>query len=175
MKKLSALLILFLWVFAVNAQETDSDKAIQYNDQVIGLQNKLAEGILGFMEITGGEGATREQADVGLADLGKSSEKIIKDLEKLGSFQGNTGFYQAALALFKFYNRIILKEYKEMIAIVFKPELTEKDMQDLNALQIKITEEEKILDEKFQSEQTAFAKKYNFTLGENELQQKIDE
>ncbi|HRB20038.1 MAG TPA: hypothetical protein PKZ14_08140, partial [Chitinophagales bacterium] len=67
------------------------------------------------------------------------------------------------------------KEYKEMLTLLtsgnnFTKEAINKKIKELSG---SISKKEKPLDEKFQAAQKEFAKKYNFELSKNELQERM--
>jgi hypothetical protein len=163
MKILFALLTGFISITTFAA----SDAAIEYNDKIINEQSKIGEKILAF------SGDPNETTLQGIREQAQSSISVVS---KMKPYEGNIEFKAAAIALFTFYSDITQHEYKDLLKLVANKDkydqnkLTEKMNQLINS----ITSKEKPLDARFNEAQVAFAKKYGFTLGKNELQDEID-
>ena len=153
-------LITSFQLFAAN------DAAITYNDKIVGEQTKIGEAILAF---------SGNPNDFSLKQIKTQADNSLTVLNTMKPFDGNKDLLDAAKALFKFYAAITKNEYKKILVI-----LQEKDKYTQEQLTAKINEysnsiskREAPLDEKFQTAQKAFAKKHNFTLSKNELEEKI--
>jgi hypothetical protein len=171
MKSIFAFL-LFVLPLTISAQTNTT--AIEYNDHIVELQNRIGYKMVSFNEEVGKNDATYESVKVHLEDLLLVTQTVIKETEKIPAHEKNITLRNSALDLFKFYETTIKFDYSKMIELLFVGELTEAKLADLQVILEKVTNDEKVYDERFQSEQQKFAEKYGFTLEENELQQQID-
>jgi hypothetical protein len=92
----------------------------------------------------------------------------------MGPFEDDATFKDAAIDLFKFYKRAFAQDYKELLDIIEKEEPTMDDLDRVNTIVEKVGDEEKIVDDKIQTAQKAFADKHNVKITDNSLQDKID-
>lgn len=143
-----------------------SDEAVRYNNEIITEQNKIGEAILEF---------SNNPNDFTLLNIKNKGEESLLVLSKIKGFETDKKFIKAAKNLFKFYINISQKEYKEMLTLLtsgnnFTKEAINKKIKELSG---SISKKEKPLDEKFQAAQKEFAKKYNFELSKNELQERM--
>ncbi|MCC6702840.1 MAG: hypothetical protein IT221_15015 [Fluviicola sp.] len=164
--------LLFVLPITIGAQTFKT--ATEYNDYIVGLQNRIGEKMISFNTEVSSVGATFESVNVELKALVEETEKVIKEIEKLPAFEKNTSLRNAAKDLFLFYEKTIKEDYTKMINLIYNTDLTEEDLAQLQAILDKVTNDEKVIDERFQSEQQQFAAKYGFTLEENELQEQLD-
>lgn len=171
MKTLFLLLVLLTSGLA-SAQKFSS--AVEYNDHIVDLQNEIGYKMIAFNEQVGGENSTMEQVQPFFDDLLSTTRDVIQRLEKVQPWENNKELKLAALELFRFYERTIDKDYRQMIGIVYKAEMTDEDYQALTEILAKVTEDEKAFDNRFQLAQQAFADKYNIDLEKNELQEELD-
>jgi len=167
--KLALLLLLPLGSLAQKITEP-----VEYNDKIVGYQNNIGYKMLAMNEYIGGEDSNKERAHSLRLELLQTTKESISGVQKMPSFQGNDELRQSAIELFKFYQRVVENEYKQMIDILYSEELSEDDIATLEEMVNKITIEEGTYDENFQAAQEAFAKKHNLELEENELQEEID-
>lgn len=171
MKTLFLLLVL-LTSGMVSAQKFSS--AVEYNDHIVDLQNEIGYKMIAFNEQVGGENSTLEQVQPFFDDLLSTTRDVIKRLEKVQPWENNKELKSAALELFRFYEVTIDRDYRKMMEIIYKTELTDEDYTALTDILAKVTEDEKGFDGRFQVAQQAFADKYNFDLEKNELQDELD-
>jgi ElaB/YqjD/DUF883 family membrane-anchored ribosome-binding protein len=164
--------LLFVLPITVGAQTFES--GIEYNDYIVALQNRIGEKMISFNTEVASETATLESVNVELNALIAETETVIKEISKMPAFEKNTSLRNSAKDLFLFYEKTIKEDYTQMVNLLYTVELTEETIAQFQAILEKVTNEEKVYDERFQSEQQQFATKYGFTLEENELQEQID-
>jgi hypothetical protein len=148
--------------------------AVDYNDFIVEQQNAIGSAIINFNTIFGDENLNEEMALAGHGELLSVIQQSIDAMEVLEAFEGNTELRNSALELFRFYDRIVQKQYLDMLYIMLKVEITSDDEELMGDLLRSITDEEAGFDLRFQAAQNAFAEKYNFKLIENEMQEEID-
>jgi hypothetical protein len=165
------LFALLLLPIATAAQIKDP---IIYNDKIVGYQNDVVTEMLNLNESINLDNSTHASIEAQRLQLLKTAQRSVSDTQKMPAFEGNTELRDAAVSLFKFYEGIIRNEYKQMIDIIYKEEITEDDLATLNALVARITEDEIAFDERFEKAQSAFARVHGLDLIENELQEEID-
>ncbi|HPD64645.1 MAG TPA: hypothetical protein P5050_04560 [Bacteroidia bacterium] len=157
----SLLLSVVMLSFKSYSQPTFST-AIEYNDYIIDLQNKIVAGIQDFVtEVSEGD---KTSAMNSLNNMIAIIDNCLKELNTMGPWESNTAFRDAAVELFKFYKSVGQNEYVEFVDIKFKPELTDDDYAKLQAIVDRISEKEKIYDEKFATAQQNFADEFGFTI-----------
>lgn len=166
-------MLAFLFVsFALKAQSYQKDPVL-YNDKIVNAQNAIGREILTFVDFMGQ--ADWEGAENQLSGIISVTDEKILEIGKMTGYKGSITLRDAALDLFKFYNRTFKTDYQEILQILKKDELTEEDQGKLGEIINHITEEEGHFDEKFRNAQTTFATTHNITLIENELQEEIEE
>ncbi len=167
------LAIAFVAAFFTGNAQTFTN-AVEYNDFIVNEQNKIGEKILLLIEKFGEEGMTKEGISPTLEDLLVTAKSGVAATKKLGPFEGGAELKASALALFQFYVQIIDKDYREIINLLYGGEMDDAALARLNEIMEKVQADEATYDGDFQAAQTAFASKFNITLEENELQDKMD-
>lgn len=142
---------------------------ISYNDAIIGEQTKIIENFLALANIAG----TEEFAAKRTETLNVCDESI-KKVSAMPAYEENTEFRDAALGLFKFYKKIIEKEFNDMNTLLLNPDFDTESLNQITEMQTKIAEEEKGYDDRMQKAQQDFASKHGFGIEKNSLQDKID-
>jgi hypothetical protein len=170
---MKSLFITFLLLVTFSSFSQTNTEAIKFNDDLVNLQNQIGEKIILFNSIVGADNATFETVNPVLNDLKNVVSDVLLKAENLKAYDNNLELKNAFLELFRFYNRTVNNEYKEIVKIIFVDE--KMDVDRVNLLIEKVISEESILDAKFKSVQNAYALKYGFTLEENQIQDKIDE
>lgn len=170
MKKLLMIGLLFIG-FKSQAQQFSTP--IEYNDYIINLQTIIGEKIIAFNEALNLETATFESLLPYHRALIETSADAVAKTKSLPAYEGNSELRDNALALFEFYYKTFSNEYLEMIKIIFETDLDDAEVARLSEILEYITANEATIDNNFQTAQKAFAEKYNMTLGENELQDKL--
>lgn len=167
--------ILFLLLIIPNALWSQTtDEAVAYNDKLIAEQDKIGYVMLDLMNSLGQETSTYENSENLRLELIKTINQSLKAVNKMGSFGGSSELKNATVSLFEYYKRVVENEYKEMLTILYKDELTEDDNARLEELLEQVTAEEAKYDDAFQAAQQKFALKYNIELQENEMQELLD-
>jgi hypothetical protein len=170
---MKALFITFHLLVTFSSFSQNNTEAIKFNDDLVNFQNQIGEQIVYFNSVVGLENASFETVNPVLNELVKTVNEVILKAEKLKPYDNNIELKNAFMDLFKFYQRTVNTEYKEIVKIIFVDE--KMDVDRVNLLIDKVTQEEAVLDAKFKSVQNAYALKYKFKLVENEIQEKIDE
>lgn len=154
----------------IKTPENLKDDAIDYNNAIIDQQTKIIKGIINLgnsFESKDGELMEDRYNDVlSLIQTG------ISEVSKLGPFDGSTKFKEAALIQFSFYQSALKNEFREIINILKKEDISDNDVKRIQELATKVTEDEKQHDKAFKKAQLKFTKKYNIQLQENELNKK---
>ena len=152
---------------------TSFSTPIEYNDYIIARQTSIINHILDISKTA----QTDLQATEALLNQGvKLADSALLDVKGLPAFNGDSTFRNRAISMFHFYRQVFDVDYREMVAIRKKGDhITVEDVQRLDAIQARLTEEETERDKHFQNAQQEFAERNNLRLGENELQKKIDE
>jgi uncharacterized protein Yka (UPF0111/DUF47 family) len=144
---------------------------VKYNDYIVDQQTAIGEGILSFTNALNDEKNTQEGA-LNQLDLSlKITENALANIKNLKRLNPDFGLGDAAQALFEFYKKTMEISYKEMVIELFN---TSPDMDKLNRIIQSVSDDEKMVDQTFSEAQEKFAQHYNISLGENELQKKLD-
>jgi hypothetical protein len=158
-----------LFLFACGAA-ANKRAAIDYNDAIVGEQNKIIEHTLAMSNST---------YDIAVAD--EHRLKIIEQCDAsiavvgaMEPFDGNYDLRDAALNLFKFYKEISTEDFKNILEILAMEEISDEDYQQLEAIDASISKREAPLDAAFKKAQKAFSEKYNIELLKNEYQDALD-
>ncbi|MER3497384.1 MAG: hypothetical protein C4308_01475 [Chitinophagaceae bacterium] len=141
--------------------------AQEYNDYIINRQTEILKQILAFSD------AAQYNVDSAELLLNKSIgtiSKSIEDINGMSAYKGDTSLRNAAVNSFAFYKRIFSNEYKQILDIRRRPQLTEQDVQAIQQIVDKISNEEKAYDERFQKAQARFARDNHMQMKENEMQ-----
>ncbi len=179
-KQLFLILVLPMVMFVSSCSQSNekkSDKisfssAIEYNDYIVNLQTKTIKEILALTDqLKNGDSLAIQQS---FNKFGTQAKKSLEDLKKLDSFKGDVSFRNSALDLFQFYVTIYEVDYKEMINIVTKKNVTDKDLARVDQIVAKVSTDEVKFDDNFAKAQQAFAEKNNMKIIKNELQDEID-
>ncbi|MCX6556078.1 MAG: hypothetical protein NTW95_01370 [Candidatus Aminicenantes bacterium] len=151
-----------------------SNKAINYNDRIVGYQNKIIEKMLALADSF--SQANPAAMQVKLLALNGQIDESLAVVSRMQDFKGNTRLRDAAVALFEFYRDIAAAEYAELVDILGKGtgNVTDGDRDRLQEIQSNITAREAEFDKELQEAQKEFALKYNIEVTENKYQKKID-
>ncbi|MBK9793829.1 MAG: hypothetical protein IPP60_12260 [Sphingobacteriales bacterium] len=163
MKHLFIFCFLLITSFSIYA---NSEDAIAYNDKIVSEQTKIGEAILAF---------STNPNDFSLTQIRTQAENSLGVLNGMKPMDGNKDFLVAAKALFKFYAGITKNEYKKILELIQEKDkyTSEQITAKINELTESISKKEVPLDAQFKDAQVAFAKKYNFTLRKNDLEEKF--
>lgn len=150
----------------------DTRKAISYNDSMVAIQNDIIVKFLGF---------TKDMANMDSAKAQAERLKVVKQIDEgIGKTQqlkfdgDDKQFKQTFMELLRFYKRVVAKDYEELIALLYRENQTQEDIDKINAFVDRFSKEEVEYDLKFSRVQKQFAQAYNLRTKENELQKEID-
>lgn len=163
MKTVSLLLLLFGFQLVTAAQTPSFKTAVEYNDYIIALQNKVGASIAEFNKAV--DSGSLSYANATREKIVKAADEALIKLKKLPAYKGNSSFREATIPLFAFYKGCAENEYKELVNLVLggKP-IDDAVMTRINELIAQVTEKENKLDQQFAAEQKKFARDNNFTL-----------
>lgn len=149
------LLLLLTFSFTASAQEDASD----YNNMIVDEQTKIGNRIVDFSNAESNE-------DMQLAHkiLLQQIDESLSVIEKLGAWQGDGALQNSSIQLFNFYKSIASIEYKEIMEMLNKDQLSEEEISHYDVIQTNITSREEKLDADFAFRQEEFAKRWGFTL-----------
>lgn len=151
-----------------------SNKAINYNDRIVGCQNKIIEKMLALADSFSQANPAAMQEK--LRALKGQIDESLSEISRMQDFKGNTRLRDAAVVLFQFYRDIAAAEYAELVDILSKGtgNITDGDRDRLQEIQASITAREGEFDKELQAAQKEFALKYGIAVTENKYQKKID-
>lgn len=191
MKRLSYLLITLVLIFTIAACESKtstesndnkkSDKttfatAVEYNDFIIGQQEKVSKTILSMSDVMSTEKINYDDLIARYNDFGKECKKALDTIKTMDEFNGNKAFRDEAIKLFEFYYEIYQKDYKELANILVKGKnVTNNDLSRMKEIQESITKRENIREGAFADEQNKFAVENNMQIVPNDVQNQIDQ
>lgn len=165
MKKIVSLLLLIPVSFCVWAQTSGTE----YNDLIVDEQTKIGEKIIAFSSAE-----TNEDMELALKVMIEQIDASIATVKNIGNWKGDASLKNSAIGLFNFYRSIATVEYRELLNILKHDEISESDAARMDAIMADITKREEKFDADFAYNQEEFAKRNNFTLEPNQLQEKID-
>lgn len=163
MKAISLFLLLFGFQFVAAAQTPSFKTAVEYNDYIIALQNKVGKCIADFNKAV--DSGSLSYANAMREKIVKAADEALVKLKKMPAYNGNSSFREATIPLFAFYKSCAETEYKEMVNLVLGgKEIDDAVIARVNELVVLVTEKENKLDQQFAAEQRKFARENNFTL-----------
>jgi hypothetical protein len=145
-----------------------SDQAIEYNDRIVGLQTRVAKGMIDFSKSS--ETADGAQIEKKHAELVGTLEAVLKEAKTIEPFEDSTEFRDAAVEMFTFYDSIARKQYLEIMNILKKETPEQADLDRIDEIVKSISLREDVLDKKFQGIQRAFAREHGIKLIDNQMQ-----
>ena len=167
-------LVYLLFIVAVAATTGCEKKltATEYNNKIIDEQGKVLDLVLDFTAKV--DESDMKGARLLLEKTGEQCDSSIKTIEAMGPFDDDASFKDAAIDLFKFYKRAFATDYKELLDIIEKEEPAMEDLDRVNVIVKKVSDEEMVLDDKVQKVQKEFADKHDVKITDNSMQEKID-
>lgn len=171
MKSFIFTFLVFSSLCQANAQTFKT--AVEYNDYIVEQQTLIGEKLMTFFERFGEEDMSNAVISTILDDLLNTVNDGVLAIKRLPAYEDDTQMRQAALELFQFYSKTIDQDYREMVNLVFGGNLDDATAARFKEIVAKVQAEEVEYDLNFSSAQGAFAEKYDFTLEENELQEKM--
>lgn len=171
MKKIILLIALscMSFVLSLSAQDKKASmtfkSAIDYNNFIIDEQEKVGTCMNHLSQAV--ESGTPQDMNDALDTLQVQTKKSKNVIGKLGAYNNNKDFRNAAVKLFLFYYKISRKEFKKMVKVISKGDkITKKDISVIDTIDKSISAKETILDASFSEAQQKFARENNFTIGE---------
>lgn len=147
-------------------------EASDYNDAIVDVQNEIGDRILEFSGMLGMQ--NYKGAEIHIANVLAATESGVSEIEALPPFEGNTAFRDAALDLFRFYDKTFRNEYPEMLSLVKKGNMSEEDnLRFMNLLE-GVARGEQQYDEAFRLAQMEFATRHKISLHDSDYTQKSD-
>ena len=158
----SAILLLVL-SFSTATAQTTFKSGIEYNDFIVAEQSKI--GVLigkfnGFIELS----SYNEARTLLTGDMVSETRLAIRNIKRMPAYNGDSKLRDAAIGLFNFYLGCFENEYLKMLNILAKSDISPADADEMNKILKIVTDNEKVVDDAFQSAQADFAAKNGFTL-----------
>lgn len=146
--------------------------SIRYNDYIINLQTRVYEKIIALVKCF--DTCDDKELRASYTAFGDEAKATIKEIKRLGDFNGNTDFRDKATDLFAFYVEVYEGAYKELIEIVISGKMDAKTEKRMNAIVEEVSLKETALDNAFQTAQQKFASDNGMQIIENDMQKEID-
>ncbi len=147
-------------------------QAVEFNNKVVEEQNKF---VTSFLDLSSNSPKySDEELKVKFDETLTLAEGNLETIRNLETPENGTEFKKAAEDLFEFYVKILKNDFKEMLELSRKEELTTTERAKILELQTNITNEEAKYDKAFSEAQKTFTEKYGITLEENTLQEDIN-
>lgn len=191
MKKINFILaacILMLTIAACQSKSSSDSKddkksdkatfstAIEYNDFIIGQQEKVIKTVLKMSDVMNVTPINNEDLKARYNDFGMECKKALDTIKTMDEFNGNKAFRDESIKLFEFYYEIYQKDYKELIDILVKGDnISEADVNRMKEIQESITKRENVRDGAFANAQNKFAAENNMQIIPNAVQNEIDQ
>lgn len=146
--------------------------SIRYNDYIINLQTRVYEKIITLVKCF--DSCDDKELRASYSDFGDEATATLKEIKRLGDFNGNTDFRDKATDLFAFYVEVYEGAYKELIEIVISGTMDAKTEKRMNKIVEEVSVKETALDNAFQTAQQTFASENGMQIIENDMQKEID-
>jgi|GEM_PF-1633836 len=165
MKTLKLSLMAFSAALLLNSCTPSPEEARIYNDEIIGLENPLAEKETAFIDMLSDDKSPEEMKKA-YDDLVKQSDEAMSGIEKVEAFDNSTAFRDAAKEYFATFRSIATNEYKSILDLAAKnpEEITDDDSKKYEDLLASVQDKSEKALAKIQTEQSAFAAKYKFEI-----------
>lgn len=163
MKKITLLLSFFV-LLAFASCGPGKNAAIDYNDHIMDVVNKLTLSHNGFLnQIDGHNIDSLKHAHKLFSDNSKAS---LDEVTKMEPFAEKNGYHDAAVAYFTALNAIADNEGKQMVEIMSKDssQVTEADMAKITELATKFDADYEKAFSAMEAAQAAFAKEWKFEI-----------
>ena len=167
--RIFGIVYLLFAAFSAKSQSTSDTvitDPIAYNDFIVEQQNYIGLEIKVFSSIISDTTSYKSEAVAELEVLKSAVEKSTKNLKRLKQLNPDFNMKSQAVNLFGFYKRIMETYYVDFLDELY---VEIPDMDNLNVLLDKITDEEAVYDNAYADAQKAFAEHYNISLEENTL------
>lgn len=146
--------------------------SVRYNDFIINNQTAVYSKIVELVNCM--DKCDDTELRNKYKEFGDEAKNALKQTKRLTDFNGNTEFRDKAIDLFNFYIEVYEDAYKELIEMVIKGDVTEKDQARMNKIVEEVTVKEEKLDAAFQAAQQKFADENDMQIIENDIQKEID-
>jgi hypothetical protein len=150
--------------------EGTAGSALEYNDGIVGLQMRILNRMMEFVNYEGEDPMTPLQACV------EEINTSIDALDKLEPYTGGEELKAAAMDLFMYYKEISEGPWMKAVMIVQEAgdNLTDEQAEEVQRLFAEAGEREKEFDAQFAAAQEAFASENGFSIQRNPMQDDID-
>jgi hypothetical protein len=140
-----------------------SELAAEYNDSIIGLQEKIVHSIDCMDSTLNNPQLTASQLDLAMAALKVEVAHGLLALDSIGPFEKDPSLKVAAYGLFSQYEQFALGEYHELVRISKLPSdsITNSLVDTTIAIKQRINLLAKAAQDKFLFEQIEFGKKHH--------------
>jgi hypothetical protein len=140
-----------------------SQLAAEYNDSIIGLQERIVKAIGNLDSTLSNNSLTAAQLDIAMAALKVDVNHGLLALDSIGPFEKDPSLKVAATDLFVQYESFANNEYKELVRISKMPSdsITNSIVDTTIVLKQRINQLAKAAQDKFMFEQIEFGKKYH--------------
>jgi hypothetical protein len=146
--------------------------SVRYNDFIINNQTNVYRKIVELVDCM--EKCDDKELKAKYTEFGDEAKYSLKQIKRLSAFGGNTDFRDRAIELFEFYIEVYENSYKELIDMIIKGDVTEKDQARMNKIVEEVSTKEAKLDNAFQTAQQKFADDNGMQIIENDIQKEID-
>ncbi|MCB9231216.1 MAG: hypothetical protein H6581_06120 [Bacteroidia bacterium] len=166
-------LLLLLGSFFLNhttaqAQTPVFEHAVDYNDFVVGAQEKISINYQIVLLALQDKNTTLDQVLAMLAELIQVTDAAIAEVEAAQPYPSGEGFKAGALGLFRFYRKMYAETYPEMFELMFTESPTPAQEARISELYGDLQQSEPIYDAKYIEAQLEFARRNNFTIASPE-------
>ena len=149
------------------------ESAMEYNDFLLGAQAKAINGMLAL-----NSDASSEASNLEIDNFIQLINTILKNVNSIDTYKHGKDFKEAIKEQLYLYKDIAKNDFLELFELGNRSPTSDEEMQELSskieAILKRIEEKETPIDIKVENAQIKFAKKYNFKLYANELQEKLD-
>ena len=150
-----------------------AESAMEYNDFLLGAQAKAINRMLALNWDVSSEAFNLE-----IENFIQLLNTILKNVNSINTYKHGKDFKEAIKEQLYMYKDIVKNDWLEIFELQNKSPTSDEEMQELSskidAILKRTEEKEAPIDIKVENAQIEFAKKYNFKLYANELQEKLD-
>lgn len=146
--------------------------AMEYNDYIISRQKQVIKKMLSFGKAAG---VDMDSAGRLLDTYAQETALLIKEVQDMPPFKNDSVFREAAVSSFQFYKRVFENDYKQILAVRKRDDLSPEEAQkELSSITEKLARDEEHYDKTFHKAQESFAGKNNMELRANSMQKELD-
>ncbi len=167
-KKIAAIVGVTLIVILVRhglsqAINANTISAVSFNDQIIDYHSKFVDPFIEFTE-TDLTQLELAEIDAKLEDLKSLASDSLKATEQLQAPDGGEELKQAAVNLFKFYEETMMGDYRELVILSLKENLTDAEIKEGEKVSERLGDNGLKAEGDFTLAQEKFAEANNFEL-----------